>query len=143
MFKIYFDTKEKKKKKSLLQIFRPHPEKPKSGLALKNFEFWLRKLGRGFVMPPPCIQYTAVQCCVLLYTQAQRGLLSTAIPFITVDWLIIQIIFFLFLVVNVVARSVPRARGYTIVVQLDALSLYVFSPALLVLRIVSLTTVFF
>ena len=86
------------------------------------------------------IQYTAVQCCVLLYTQAQRGLLSTAIPFITVDWLIIQIIFFLFLVVNVVARSVPRARGYTIVVQLDALSLYVFSPALLLLRIVSLTT---
>ena len=44
MFKIYFDTKEKKKKKSLLQIFSPHPEKPKSGLALKNFEFWLRKL---------------------------------------------------------------------------------------------------
>ena len=84
-----------------------------------------------------CIYYIGI------YTQAQRGLLSTAIPFITVDWLIIQIIFFLFLVVNVVARSVPRARGYTIVVQLDALSLYVFSPALLVLRIVSLTTVFF
>ena len=46
-FKIYFATKEKKKKKSLLQIFSPHPEKPKSGLALKNFEFWLRKLGSG------------------------------------------------------------------------------------------------
>ena len=39
--------KGKKKKKSLLQIFRPHPEKPKSGVALKNFEFWLRKLRRG------------------------------------------------------------------------------------------------
>ena len=47
MFKIYFTMKGKKKKKSLLQIFRPHPEKPKSGLALKNFEFWLRKLRRG------------------------------------------------------------------------------------------------
>ena len=43
-FKIYFATKEKKKK-SLLQIFSAHPEKPKSGLALKNFEFWLRKVG--------------------------------------------------------------------------------------------------
>ena len=47
MFKIYFTMKEEKKKKSLLQIFRPHPEKPKSGVALKNFEFWLRKLVRG------------------------------------------------------------------------------------------------
>ena len=46
IFKIYFTMKEKKKKKSLLQIFSPHPEKPKSGVALKNFEFWLRKLGR-------------------------------------------------------------------------------------------------
>ena len=41
------EMKERKKKKSLLQIFRPHPEKPKSGVALKNFEFWLRKLVRG------------------------------------------------------------------------------------------------
>ena len=37
--------------------------------------------------------------------------------------MIIQIIFFLFLVVNVVARSVLSGAGYTIVVQLDALSL--------------------
>ena len=44
IFKIYFATKEKKEKKSLLQKISPHPEKPKSGVALKNFEFWLRKL---------------------------------------------------------------------------------------------------
>ena len=43
-FKKYFGTKEKKKKKSLLQIFSPHPEKPKSGVLVKNLEFWLRKL---------------------------------------------------------------------------------------------------
>ena len=41
-----FRHEGKKKKKSLLQIFSANPEKPKSGVALKNFEFWLRKLGR-------------------------------------------------------------------------------------------------